>query len=408
MSVQTVGIVFGGLSTEHEVSIITSLQAAAALDRVIYAPVALYLAKDGSWYTGEELLNIDNCNDLPGLLRHSIRFEIVPGAARHLHMREVKRSGLFSGLPQQWKVDVLFLGLHGGSGENGSMQGFCELMDIPYTGSGVLASALAMDKVRAKTFCKAYDIPVVPSKRIREKEWAGNETRWLDDLSSSPCFPLSVKPVKLGSSIGICRVEGRDELDKAIEEAYRYDEEVVVEMAVTSLREINCSVLGDEDDAIASVLEEPIARDGFLSYEDKYVADGPRSKANRSAKTSGSPGGMAAQDRMIPARLPDELTERIKTMAIRIFKLLGCAGVVRIDFLMNGESGAVYFNEINTIPGSFSFYLWEPSGVPFDELVTRLIKIGLHRYESRSNRVRFYDVNLLAEHASRGLKGAKS
>lgn len=408
MSVQTIGIVFGGLSPEHEVSIITSLQAAATLDRSIYGPVALYLAKDGLWYTGEELLNIDGYSDLPALLRRAIRVEIVPGAVRHLHMQEVKRTRLFSGPPRQWKVDVLFLGLHGGPGENGSMQGFCELMDIPYTGSGVLASALAMDKVRAKIFCAAYDIQVVPSKRIREKEWAGNEMRWLDELSSSPGLPLIVKPVKLGSSIGICRVSNLDELDAAIEEAYRYDEEVVVEMAVPNLREINCSVLGDEDDAVASVLEEPVRREGLLSYEDKYMADGQWSKTNTGAKSSGTPEGMAAQDRMIPARVPDELAERIRSMAITVFQLLGCAGVARIDFLMDGESGEVYFNEINTIPGSLSFYLWEPSGVRFDELVARLIKIALHRYESRSNRVRFYDVNLLAEHAARGIKGAKT
>ncbi len=408
MSAQKIGIVFGGLSPEHEVSIITSLQAAAVLDRTIYAPVALYLAKDGLWYTGEELLKIGGYEDLPGLLRRAIRIEIVPGAAGRLHMREVGRSGLFSGPTREWKVDVLFLGLHGGPGENGSMQGFCELMDIPYTGSGVLASALAMDKVRAQTFCRAYDIPVVPSKRVREKEWAGNETRWLDELSSSPGFPVVVKPVKLGSSIGICRVASPDELDAAIEEAYRYDEDVVVEMAVENLREINCSVLGDEDEAIASVLEEPVTREGFLSYEDKYMADGPQSKGNAGIKTSGAPGGMAAQDRIIPARVPAELTERIRSMAVRVFRLLGCAGVARVDFLMDGESGAVYFNEINTIPGSLSFYLWEPSGVPFDELVARVIKIGLARYESRSNRVRSYDVNLLAEHAARGLKGEKT
>jgi len=408
MSVQTIGIVFGGLSPEHEVSIITSLQAAAVLDRDRFIPVSLYLAKDGSWYTGKDLLNIDGYSDLQGLLRRSIRVEIVPGTARRLHIQEVKRSDFFSRRRREWKLDVLFLGLHGGSGENGGMQGFCELMDIPYTGSGVLPSALAMDKVRAKIFCQAHDIPVVPSKRIREKEWAGNETRWLDDLSSSPGFPLIVKPVKLGSSIGICRVVSRDELDEAIEEAYRYDEEVVVEIAVTSLREINCSVLGDEDEAIASVLEEPVAREEFLSYEDKYLADGPGTTAKTTVKTSGPPGGMAAQDRMIPARLPDELTERMQSMAKSIFKLFGCAGVVRIDFLMDGESGAVYFNEINTIPGSLSFYLWEHSGVPFDELVARLITIGLDRYDSRSNRVRSYEANLLDERAARGLKGPKA
>jgi D-alanine-D-alanine ligase len=425
MQQSTIGVAFGGVSPEHEVSIISSLQAAAAMDRTKYRVVPLYLAKDGWWYSGEALLRIEAYGDLPGLLKKAFPIDIVPGGARCLHVRERSTRRLFARKPRFERLDLVFLGLHGGAGENGGMQGLCEVLDVPYTGSGILASALAMDKVRAKAFCRSAGIPVVASKRIRESEWSSSEEEWLDRLEAAPGFPLIVKPVKLGSSVGIAKASSRPELDEAIEEAFRYDEEVIVEQAVDRLREINCSVLGDEDDAVASVLEEPVSASGLLSYADKYMSSGSSGSAVKGLRSgtstddttvpgsdsiskSGAPGGMASQQRRIPADLPDDVTGAIRSMAVKIFRLLGCAGVCRIDFLMDGASGQVYFNEINTIPGSFSFYLWERSEITFDLLVERLIEIGRARYEARTNRVRSYDVNLLSERATRGLKGAKS
>lgn len=402
----SIGIVFGGLSPEHEVSIITSLQAAAALDRSRYTPIAVYLAKDGRWYTGPELLDIEAYKDVSALLKKATRVEIVPGLNKRLQLKEISKGSFLTRTPEGWEIDVMFLGLHGGSGENGGMQGLCELLDVPYTGSGVLASSLAMDKVRAKQYCESFEIPVVPSQNVREAQWADREEIWLDQLSSTLGFPLVVKPVKLGSSIGISRVESREKLDSAIEEAFRYDEDVIIEKAIVNLRELNCSVLGDEDTAVASVLEEPVTS-GILTYEDKYMS-GDAGEKSTGVKRSESAGGMASQDRLIPAPVSEDVASRVRKLAVQIFQLLGCAGVARIDFLMDDETGAIYFNEINTIPGSLSFYLWKPSGVEFPDLVERLIQIGLSRYASRSNRVRSYDVNLLEERAARGLKGSKS
>lgn len=402
----SIGIVFGGLSPEHEVSIITSLQAAAALDRSRYTPIAVYLAKDGSWYTGSELLDIEAYKDVSALLKKATRVEIVPGLNKRLQLKEISKGSFLTRTPEGWEIDVMFLGLHGGSGENGGMQGLCELLDVPYTGSGVLASSLAMDKVRAKQYCESFEIPVVPSQNVREAQWANREEIWLDQLSSTLGFPLVVKPVRLGSSIGISRVESREKLDFAIEEAFRYDEDVIIEKAIVNLRELNCSVLGDEDTAVASVLEEPVTS-GVLTYEDKYMSGDAGEKAG-GVKRSATAGGMASQDRLIPAPVSEDVASRVRRLAVQIFQLLGCAGVARIDFLMDDETGAIYFNEINTIPGSLSFYLWKPSGVEFPDLVERLIQIGLSRYASRSNRVRSYDVNLLEERAARGLKGFKS
>ena len=416
MSSLYIGIVFGGLSPEHEVSIITSLQAASAMDRSRYTPVAIYLAKDGMWYTGDELLSIEAYTDVSALLKKATRVEIIPGMNRRLHLREDANRGFFSRTSREWTIDVMFLGLHGGSGENGGMQGLCELLDVPYTGSGVLASSLAMDKVRAKQYCESFEIPVLPSQNVREKQWADREEIWLDQLTSSLGLPLVVKPVKLGSSVGISHVESREKLDYAIEEAFRYDEDVMIEKAIVNLRELNCSVLGDEDDAVASVLEEPVTR-GILTYEDKYMSGDvggkgvgdPGVRAQRiGAKHPDAQGGMASQERLIPAPVSEDLATRVRSLAVQIFQLLGCAGAARIDFLMDEDSGRVYFNEINTIPGSLSFYLWKPTGVEFPELVERLIQIGLSRYASRANRVRSYDANLLAERSARGLKGSKS
>ena len=406
MSSLSIGIVFGGLSPEHEVSIISSLQAVAALDRSRYTPVAVYLAKDGLWYTGDELLDIEAYKDLSGLLKKAIRVEIVPGMNKRLQLKEISREGLFARTPGLWQIDVMFLGLHGGSGENGGMQGLCELLDVPYTGSGVLASSLAMDKVRAKHYCESFEIPVVPSQNVREAQWADREEIWLDQLTSSLGLPLVVKPVKLGSSIGISHVESREKLDSAIEEAFRYDEDVMIEKAIVNLRELNCSVLGDEDTAVASVLDEPVTT-GILTYEDKYLS-GVASEKGTDTKLQTTPGGLAAQERLIPAPVSEDVASRVRSLAVQIFRLLGCAGVARVDFLMDEDTGAIYFNEINTIPGSLSFYLWKPTGVEFPELVERLIQIGLNRYASRANRVRSYDVNLLAERSVRGLKGSKS
>ena len=405
MSVKTVGVVFGGLSPEHEVSVITSLQAAAAMDRAKYHPVPVYIAKDGVWYTGEGLLDIEGYSDLNSLVAAAARIEVLPGGSGRLRVGEVKRGALFSSGRREWTFDVMFLGLHGGAGENGGMQGFCELMGVPYTGSGILGSALAMDKIRSKDFCGRKGIPVVESMQIREQTWAGDEERWLDRICSWASFPLIVKPVGLGSSIGIRRTEDRDQLDGAIEEAFRYDPAILVERVVSPLREINAAVLGDEDHARASVLEEPISGIEMLSFQDKYIRGGEGSKGvTPASKDPGSAGGMASQNRLIPAPLTEDQTEYIQKLAVRIFQILGCAGVARIDFLMNADTGDVFFNEINTIPGSLSCYLWEPADLAFQDLVHELIEIALRRYHDTADRVRSYDVNLLEEHSARGLK----
>jgi D-alanine-D-alanine ligase len=410
VAILNVGVVFGGVSPEHEVSIISSLQAAAALDRSRYRPVPIYIAKDGVWLTGERLLDIEAYKDLDRLRASAVPVVLDPRAYGALELIEAKPAGLFT-RPRRHRIDVMFLGLHGGAGENGGLQGLCEALNVPYTGSGVFGSALGMDKVLSKMLCRDQNIPVVDFTAFRESEWGDHEEAWLDRCEAALGYPVVVKPARLGSSIGIAKVKDRAALDAAVEEAFRYDDKVIVEKAVQNLREINCSVLGDADEAVASVLEEPVTGEELLTYREKYLRGGdggakgaPR---RRGAKRAESAAGMASLDRIIPAPLPDERTREIRALAVRVFRLFECAGVARIDFMLDAATDRVYFNEINTIPGSFSFYLWEPSGVPFDELTHRMIEIARKRHRDANSRIHTYDVNLLAEKSLSGLKGAK-
>ncbi len=406
-----VGVVLGGVAPEHEVSVITALQAAAALDRDRYTPVPIYVAKDGTWYTGDALLEVEAYRDLDALREDALPVALAPTPYGHLELLEDRAPGILKRLQRpalRRRIDVMLLGLHGGPGENGGVQGLCETFNVPYTSAGVFGSALGMDKVMSKRVCRQAGIPVVDFVALREGEWAGREAAALDECEATLDYPLVVKPARCGSSIGIAQVNTRAELDAAIEDAFRYDDKVVVEKAVEALREINCSVLGDGHEATPSVLEEPVPSDddAVLTFQDKYMReDGEAAKAEGGTKSAeSSPEGMAAQDRIVPANLSDERTETIQDLAVRIFHQFECAGVVRIDFMIDESTGRVYFNEINTIPGSFSFYLWEPSGVSFDALVDRLVTIARRRHRDRNGRVQTYDVNLLAEKNLQGVK----
>ena len=402
-----VGLIFGGVSPEHEVSVISALQAAAAMDKQLYRPIPIYITKEGSWFTGAELLNLEAYQDIESLLLVSQQVHLQKGTG--------KTVDLVADVPKKWfgkqllhiPIDIMFIALHGGNGENGGVQGVCETYNMPYTGSAVFGSALGMDKIISKMVCNDQGIPVVSYVAFRESEWAEQEELFLDKCEGLG-YPMIVKPARLGSSIGIARVSTREELDSAIEEAFRYDEKVIVEHAVPNLREINCSVLGDVQDAMASVLEEPLTGEELLTFQEKYMRSGgdAGAKGGGTKQAAETNTGMASLDRVIPAPLSDAHTEAIKALAVQVFQLFECAGVARIDFLLNGATGEVYFNEINTIPGSFSFYLWEPAGVPFDQLVHRLIQLGIKRHKERNRYVRSYNVNLLAMRAA-GVKGNK-
>ena len=415
----TVAVAFGGASPEHEVSVISAHQVLAAIDPDRFEAVPVYVGKDGRWYVGGDVGKLAAYTDLGALRSSAIQVTLRPGTFGQLILVPERR-GLFRKSPQPIAVDVMFLAFHGGSGEDGGVQGLCESFGVAYTGSGILASSVGMDKVVSKQLCREAGIPVVEYVGVSEWEWAGSEDAWLDVVEDRIGFPVVVKPARLGSSIGIEIAKDRASLDRTIEEAFRFDSKIVVERAVTRLKEINCSVLGWSDSVRLSALEQPVGSEAgqLLTFADKYQRGSSEgaSKRGEGESRGASPAkrgtemssGMASLDRIIPAPVDSGTEARIREIAAAVFRLFDCAGVARIDFLIDEDTDTVFFNEINTLPGSFSFYLWDPVGIDFTRLVTELIEIALSRHRSLSARVRTYDVNLLSERSVRGLKGAKS
>src|SRR5690606_6498296 len=343
----SVGVFFGGVSPEHEVSVISSMQAMAAMDAARYDVVPVYIGKDGRWFTGEILRDLDAYQDLDAMRRRAVPVRVDAGTFGSLLLIENRGGGIFSGKPREFKIDVALLGLHGGSGEDGGLQGLCETFNVPYTGSSILGSALGMDKVVSKMICRDQGIPVVDFVAFRESEWAHHEEEWLDHCESELGYPVVVKPARLGSSIGIAKADDRDELDRAIEDALRYDDKVIVEHAVTRLKEINCAVLGDPNEAHTSVLEQPVPTEGaeLLTFQEKYMrGGGTKGARGGSKKPADNPVGMASLDRIIPAPLDEPTAERIRSLAVQVFQLFECGGVARIDFMIDEATGEVFFN----------------------------------------------------------------
>ena len=386
-------VAFGGMSPEHEVSVLTAMQAISSLKETDFKLVPLYITKSGRWLTGEMLLDLENYQDLDKLQQEAVACTFSHDDLGKPILLETQKGGLFS-KPASYPIHAVIPAFHGSEGENGAFQGTCEMYNIPFAGSGVFASSLGMDKVKAKELCREHDIPVVDEVAFIEKEWEQNQDsiiRSIEELN----YPVIVKPVTLGSSIGVAKATNKESLIDAIETVFRYDEQLMVEQAVHPLMEINCSVMGSPNEAQASVCERPIGAEETLSFKDKYQSEEGGSK------------GMASADRVIPADISDELTKEIQSMALKVFKTFRAAGLCRIDFLVNAETKDVYFNEINTIPGSFSFYLWEESGISMKELMLNLVDIATSQHQKKMGRIRTYETNLLSEKAVKGIKGLK-
>lgn len=386
-------IAFGGVSPEHEVSVLTAMQAISSLKDSDYRLIPLYITKSGNWLTGEKLLDLEFYKDLKLLEEHAQKCAFVKDESGRTLLKEQDKTGFFT-KPEAYSVYAVLCAFHGNDGENGSFQGICETFNVPYTGSNVLASSVGMNKVKAKELCVANEIPVTDSLDFYESNW-GNDQETIVKEAETLGYPLIVKPCSLGSSIGVAKASDRNELIEAIEVAFRYDAHLLVEEAIHPLMEINCSVLGTAEECKASVCEKPLGSTETLSFQDKYQSGNQADK------------GMASADRVIPADISSELTEEIRELAIRTFKTFGASGVARLDFLVNADSEQVYFNEINTIPGSFSFYLWEKSDIDFTGLMHELINIALQNHQQKNGRVQSYETNLLNEKAAKGIKGLK-
>ncbi len=380
--------VFFGCSTEHEISVISASQAMSAIDRSVYDVTPVYITKQGHWYTGEALFDVSNYRDIPSLLEKCTEVYMEP--VRDDYNLYTRKKKLF-GSNVYTTLDVAIPVLHGAYGEDGTFEGILDAIAIPYAGCNVLASANGMDKITMKMILQACDVPVVDYVWFTDKQWFAQKDALIANIEKELGYPVIVKPANLGSSVGIGRAKDRTQLIDRINDAERYSTRIIVEHMIENLHEVNCSVLGDCDDYKTSVCEEPIKSGEILSYEDKYMG------GTKGAK------GMQASQKRIPADLPVEVSDRIRFLAGETFRVLSCHGVSRVDVIIDADNGNIYVNEINTIPGSLSFYLWEATGLPFDKLMDTLVKLALKRKREQSKKTISYDQNIFA--MGGGVKG---
>ncbi len=389
---KTVGVIFGSRSVEHDVSIVTAQQVMHALDARKYEVVPIYITRDGRWVSGPGLRDIgtfrsDNISEMMG-----IKEVIISPSTVHHGLIVSPVSRLF-GRSQLRALDVAFPVVHGSHGEDGTLQGLFELVDLPYVGAGVLASAVTRDKIMLKTVLTGLGIPVVKWVAFTRQEWVTAADMLLARIESEIGFPVFVKPASLGSSIGVARANDAGEARIYINVAANFDRRILVEAAVEGVMEINCAVMGNADPR-ATVLEQPISWQEFLTYEEKYM------------RSEGA-AGMKGAERRIPAPISDDLAGRIREMALRAFRAVDGRGIARVDFLVREEAGEVFLNEINTMPGSLAFYLWQEEGMTPARVVDELIRLALEAHAEKRKTVYNYKTGLIAHAAARGLKGIK-
>ncbi len=386
-----VAFFFGCMSVEHEVSIISAVQAMLAVDTEKYNVIPVYVTKNGEMFTGDNLLKIENYRDMSTLLKAAEPVNFLRRGDKVLMVKEAK--GVFA-KKSETVIDVAFPVVHGTNCEDGTIQGYLEFLGLPYVGCNVLSSAVGMDKAVFKDVLKRQGLPTLDCVTFYSREYAKNPEKVKAEIFNKIGLPAIVKPINLGSSVGISKAKNEEELLAAIELATSFADRILVERAIENLREINCSVLGNATDCRASVCEEPFMNDEILSYEDKYLSSG-KSK------------GMASLGRKIPADLSEERSNEIRELACKIFKAIDANGVVRIDFMIDKDTDTVYANEINTIPGSLAFYLWDATGLKYKDLLDEMITLAFKRAREKENITFTIDTNILAGVSLGGSKGAK-
>jgi len=391
-------VFFGGNSVEHEVSVITALQAIRSIDTEKYEVIPVYIDKNNCMYTGFLVGRIEFYSDISALKRQSIRVVPVRDGGK---IRLVKYPSRF-GNKVISEVDIAFPMGHGTDVEDGVLQGLLQFLGVPYVGCDVLSAACGMNKYVQKILLKHEGVPVLDCVKIRRAEFFDDGEKVVKIIKEKIGFPAVIKPINLGSSVGIKVAENSDSALEALEHSFLFANEIIAERAVQNLREINVSVLGDSDDAIASECEEPVADGEILSYDDKYLSGDSKNKSSKSPSQ-----GLASLSRKIPADIPKELREKIREIAVTAFKSLGCSGVARIDFLYDSLNDELFYNEINTLPGSLSFYLWGPVGVNYTELLSRMIDLAMKREREIKSIKTSFETNILSGARLGGIKGGK-
>ncbi len=375
-----VAVVFGGRSVEHEVSILTAMQVFENINREKYDIIPIYIDKNGRWFVDEKLGMIDSFRNLKlkEINAPEYFFAVSPSVKSLLPKSTIK--SFFNKI----SADIYFPVIHGTYGEDGTLQGMLEMANVPYAGSGVTGSAVGMDKIIQKAVFKDAGLSVVKYVWFLKSEWQDNKVKIIENIEKTLGYPVFVKPANLGSSIAINKASGLKELEWAIEVASSFDRRIIVEEGKEGIIEINCSVIGNNNELTASVCEQPIKSDQMLTYEDKYLKGGKIK-------------GMAGLSRFVPAPINEELTKKIQDMAKRAFKAVDAAGISRVDFMIKSDTEDLWITEINTLPGSLSFYLWEKSGISFSELLDKLISLGFERHKERQSLTFSYDSDLISK-----------
>jgi D-alanine-D-alanine ligase len=391
-----VAVVFGGRSVEHDVSVITGVQACEVLS-ARHHPLPVYIDRNGNWFAGERLRDLESYKQ-PDLDELAVTFDAGRGVLTSDPPRQRGRLGLSrQASASEFRPDVVLAATHGTQGEDGCLQGLLELADLPYTGPTLESAVLAMNKAVAKTILRSAGLPVLDDLILRREVYEQEGGAPLASrVASRFGLPVYVKPASLGSSVGVTRCADAATVEDALELVFELDRVAVVEPAIEGGKEINCSVLGRPGvPPRSSACEQPVSTDGFLSFQDKYM----RGQKDDGAKAA----GMSSMQRLIPAPIDAAQTARIRELAEQTFTALGCAGVARVDMLVDSY-GEVFVNECNTIPGSLAFYLWEPLGLPFVDLMDELLTLALDEHAESSRTTRTFESNLLTARAG----GAKA
>lgn len=396
-----VGVIFGGESVEHEVSIISAIQAINKMDQEKYDIIPIYITKDREWYTGDMLKDIEVYEDLDLVKKYGKNVVLYYKNGSYVLQNKKFPKGIVT------DIDIAFPIVHGTNVEDGVLQGYLQSIGIPFVGGDVYASAVGQDKVYMKALFKDSDLPMTKYVWFYDCDYKNDSEEVIKKVNKLK-YPVIVKPACTGSSVGIKVVDDESELVEAIDDAIQYDNKILVEEVVTDLKEVNISVVGNYEHQKTSEIEEVISANKFLTYADKYIGGGKGKLKGMKMPMKTPSKGMASANRKLPADLSDKMRKEVEEIAVKAFKVLGSAGVCRIDFLIDEKAKKVYVNEINSIPGSLAFYLWEAAGVKYTELLDELINIGIKDYKKRVSKTHSFDTNILKGFSQRGgIKGMK-
>lgn len=398
-----VGVVFGGETVEHEVSIISAIQAMNKMDQEKYEIIPIYITKDREWYTGDMLKDIDVYQDLSLIKKYAKNVVLYYKNGSYVLQKKKFPRTIVK------EVDIIFPIVHGTNVEDGVLQGYLQTVGVPYVGPNVYAAVVGQDKAFMKDVWAGTGLPMTAYVWFYDADYKHDKDAVIKKVSKLK-YPVIVKPATTGSSVGISVCEDEESLVEGIDEAIQYDSKIVVEEVVKNLVEVNIAVMGNYEHQKVSEIEEVLSGNKFLTYTDKYIGGGKNGKLKGKAPVKASK-GMASTNRKLPADIDDKMRKEVEEIAVKAFKALGSAGNSRIDFLIDEKSKKVYVNEINSIPGSLAFYLWEAKGVDFTSVLDEMINIGIKEYKKRISKTHSFDSNILQGFAAnggvKGMKGAK-